>query len=92
MSKKQNARDRLKIRLQRQQQAYVDRATQDDRRPISGTCLGYDAEAVGYRIQIPGGGIIRASSLTNGATATGTRLRVNTARGSVLATINGMPR
>lgn len=85
------ARDRARIRRQQQRQVYLDKATQSDRKPLQGTVLGYDAEAAAFRIQIAGGGVIRAASLSNGAIATGSRVRINTARGSVLPTVDGMP-
>lgn len=86
------ARDRARIRRQQARQIQVDRATTADKRPLTGVVLGFDADAAAYRIQIPGGGVIRAASLSNGAIATGSSVRVNTARGSVLATVDSMPR
>jgi len=92
MPDENSARNLGKRRQQQQRDQHLSKATAPDRRPLSGECVGYDADAAAYLIKIGGGGIIRASSLSNGAIARGDRVRVNTARGSSQATVDGMPR
>jgi len=92
MPDENSARNLGKRRQQQQRDRHLSKATAPDRRPLSGECVGYDADAAAYLIKIGGGGVIRAASLSNGAIARGDRVRVNTARGSSQATVDGMPR
>ena len=82
---------RLDRRQNQQREIHSDRASKAENRPLRGANLGYDVERGGYRMQIPGGGVIVAESLSNGAIPTGASLAIATARGSSKAAIDGMP-
>lgn len=91
-----NARDLLRLRSANIRHQYVAQQRQlqdaDDAQSIlSGSYEGFDADSGTAMVRLPGGNLIAARLITNGAIQVGTRLQISTSKDSAIAHADEMP-
>lgn len=68
------------------------RQNEANQRTIGGVVAGYDAQSQQVLIRLPGGGIVKAESITNGSLPVGQGVQVSNPRMANRGLVDGMPR